>query len=87
MVDMPVLEPNLHLARAESWDLARKALPVCGVWMGLLGELAHEESRLLVREPAPTPRLAMLTTTCARDRASHLKRFIFRRAANRSAAV
>ena len=46
----PILEPDLHLTRAESRNLARESLPLGRVRMCLPGKLAHEESSLVVGE-------------------------------------
>ena len=48
---VPVLEPDLHLPGAESWDFPRESLPVRSIRVWLLRKLAHQESCLLVGEP------------------------------------
>jgi hypothetical protein len=47
----PVLEPDLYLSGAESWNLSGESLPMGGVGMGLSCKLAHEEPRLIVGKP------------------------------------
>lgn len=44
-----VLEPYLHLARAEARNLSRQSLAMGSVWVCLSCEFAHQESCLVVR--------------------------------------
>jgi len=49
--DIPVLEPDLDLSRSKARYLSREAITGGDVWMGLSGELAHQEASLLMGEP------------------------------------
>lgn len=53
VLSLPVLEPDLHLSRAESGDLARETFAVSSVWVGLSRKFAHEEPGLVVSKPEP----------------------------------
>lgn len=47
---LPVLEPDLDLARAKARNFSGQALSVGGIWVWLFGKFAHQESGLLVGE-------------------------------------
>jgi len=50
-VQLPVLEPDLHLPGTKPGDFACKPFSVSSIRMGLSRELAHEEPSLVVGEP------------------------------------
>lgn len=85
-MDEPVLKPDLNLPRAETGDFSRKSLPVGSVRMWLFDEFTHEESRLLMRQPASSVSRRIKLQEVPHCQ-TYLNRFIFRRAAVRSAAV
>lgn len=85
LLDLPVLEPNLDLPWAEPGDLSRESLPVSSVGMRLFDKLAHQKTGLLVGQSVC---VNTVLQECIREiSAMYLNRFIFRRAAVRSAAV
>lgn len=49
---IPILEPDLNLSRAEPRDLPRQTLSMGSIGMRVSGELAHQESRLIMRQPS-----------------------------------
>jgi hypothetical protein len=53
MYDLPVLEPDLDLAGAETGNLSGQSFSVSCVWVCLTGEFAHEESSLVVGKSEP----------------------------------
>ena len=48
---LPVLEPDLHLAGAQPWDLPGKSLSMCCIRMSLSSKFTHEKSSLAVCKP------------------------------------
>ena len=48
MLDLPVLEPNLDLSRAQARDLPREPFSVSGIRMRLLCKFTHQKSSLLM---------------------------------------
>lgn len=48
--DEPVLEPDLHLTRAQTRDLSREPFPVRSIRVRLLCKFAHQKTCLLMSE-------------------------------------
>ena len=47
-IDIPILEPDLNLSWAKSWNFLGESLPLGCIWMSLSGKLAHKISCLLM---------------------------------------